>query len=153
MLAIHFFDVYFLGFQEIDVRNLSFSQEEHALSISASSGCPSDPVHEGVAVLWWVILDNPIDVWDVDTSSGEISCQQHQMVFCLPVIKLALPKLLIDFTPFFLVDLAMEFKNLHIRFFEQFLDLQNWEMEINTCASSHENYNSARLNIVVQKVD
>ena len=68
-----FFDFDFFGFQETDVGELWLGQEKDGLSDFAGSCRSSNSVNEWVTVLWRVVLYNPINIGDVNTSGREIS--------------------------------------------------------------------------------
>ena len=97
-LRFELIDFDFFASEKVDVGVLWLGQKDQRLALAASSGCSTDSVHERVAPLWWIELDDPVDVGNVDSSRGQVGRQQDQMVLlCLISIHLSLLELLVNF--------------------------------------------------------
>ena len=65
-------------------------------------------MHELVTPLWWVELDDPVDVRNVNASCGEVSRQEHCTASASFSIDFSLSELLVDLCPLLLVDLPVQ---------------------------------------------
>lgn len=70
-------------------------------------------MHKLVTVLRRVILYNPVDFWDVNTSSWQVCGQEQLVIFKLDIIEVF--ELSIDFATLLLVDFAMQFADGSVR--------------------------------------
>ena len=65
-------------------------------------------MNELITVLRRVILDDPVNFWDIYTSRSKISSQQYLMLALL-ILRLAF-EFVIDFASFLLVNFTMKFE-------------------------------------------
>ena len=77
--------------------------------MSAGSGRAPDSMHELVAPLGWVELNDPVDVRDVDASGCQVRRQEHGTRSVAVLTELQAPKLVVNLGPFLLIDLSVEF--------------------------------------------
>ncbi len=87
LLLINFFIIFiyfhFFAPQKIDVRQLWLSNKKQGFSVSSSSCCSTDSVDERVAILRGIVLYNPVDFRNINTSRCQISCQKYEMMILL----------------------------------------------------------------------
>ena len=81
---INFFIIFiyfhFFAPQKIDVRQLWLSYKQQGFSISSSSCCSTYSVDERVTILRGIVLNNPVDFRNINTSRRQISCQKYEMM-------------------------------------------------------------------------
>jgi hypothetical protein len=55
--------------------------KEYKCAAVAAHACGSpDSVHKRIRILRWVELHNPINVWQVKTTSGNVGAKQHAAI-------------------------------------------------------------------------
>ena len=103
--------------QKVNVRIFMLIQENQGFTVSASTGCSTNPMHELVRPLRRIKLNNPIHVGDIDTSGSEISSDQQFIDFCL-FLRF---ELLVNMCAFFLINFTVKLPNLFHIFLQNLL--------------------------------
>lgn len=62
--------------QEGDVRFLHGEQEDHGVALVTNARSPSTPVHKGTGTTRGVVLQYPVDFWDINASGHDVSTHQ-----------------------------------------------------------------------------
>ena len=101
-------------------------------------------MHKLIAPLRWIKLNNPVHIWNIDTSGCQVSCQKNGTgsIFSALIGKFLPPKLLVNLRSLLLPYFPMQLRDIMTPVPLLKNDFQGLVMEINRSTSA-EKYDQA----------